>query len=301
VRSERDTTSSFDLFLDTICNTFGGIVFLAILLAIMIQNQSIVKSVDSDGEHASPEHVRNVMAQLVDLSAQYEQLQMSLSALPQSTSVVDDTELQLLVEKQSQLKAQLDASVKAETEASRLLVQTLESNAERRRENEKIPRQLDEAKKTLAKARSDYMSIAETKQQTLRLPKVRSSSMASVLMLVQNESLYLAKTPALFGQGFNSTQVTTTSTDNAGIQIHPIRSMGWDFAGPKAENEFHKIIRNAKSQSYSVTIAIWPDSYHRFSKLREIMINEGVLYQLWPQTTGETLTIFLGGGTSNVQ
>ncbi|MFG0262330.1 MAG: hypothetical protein ACF788_08060, partial [Novipirellula sp. JB048] len=191
MRSQRDTTSSFDLFLDTICNTFGGIVFLAILLAIMIQNQSIVKSVDNEGEYATAEQVRVAMAELEDASAQYDQLQMSLAALPPTPSVVDDSELQALSEIQDQLKAQLEASLKAETEASRMLAQTLESNAEQRTENERIPQQLDEATKQLNKAQADYASLAEAKQQTLRLPRVESSRMSSVLLLIQDGSLYL--------------------------------------------------------------------------------------------------------------
>ncbi len=39
-RRKRETPSSLELFLDTICNTFGGIVFLAILLSIIVQNRT---------------------------------------------------------------------------------------------------------------------------------------------------------------------------------------------------------------------------------------------------------------------
>ncbi|TWU26774.1 hypothetical protein Pla52o_06290 [Novipirellula galeiformis] len=301
MRSQRDTTASFDLFLDTICNTFGGIVFLAILLAIMIQNQSIVKSENNEGEHASPEQVRIAMAELEDASAQYKQLQMSLAAFPQSTSIVDDSELQTLTYIQSQLKEQLDTSINAETNASRMLAQTLEKNAEQRTENERIPQQLDEATKQLNKAQADYASLAEAKQQTLRLPRVRSSNMTSVLLLVRDGSLYLAKMPALFDQGFNSTQVSTKTNADKGIQVHPIPGAGWDLASGVAEQEFRNLIQDAKSQAYSMTIAIWPESYDEFEKLREQMIQQGVPYQLWPQSDGETLIVFLGGGASSVQ
>ncbi len=33
--------SSFDLFLDTICNAFGGIMFIAILVSILLQMKGV--------------------------------------------------------------------------------------------------------------------------------------------------------------------------------------------------------------------------------------------------------------------
>ena len=36
-RQRTETNSSLDLLLDTICNTFGGIIFLAILVAVLLQ------------------------------------------------------------------------------------------------------------------------------------------------------------------------------------------------------------------------------------------------------------------------
>ncbi|MDR2757102.1 MAG: hypothetical protein LBC20_15505, partial [Planctomycetaceae bacterium] len=47
--------SSFELFLDTICNTFGGILFIAILIAIQIrQTEGII---EVPAESASPEKI----------------------------------------------------------------------------------------------------------------------------------------------------------------------------------------------------------------------------------------------------
>ncbi len=39
-RRRTGQASSLDLFLDTICNAFGGIMFLAILLSVLVQNRT---------------------------------------------------------------------------------------------------------------------------------------------------------------------------------------------------------------------------------------------------------------------
>ncbi|WP_372717177.1 hypothetical protein [Novipirellula sp.] len=301
MRNQRDETSSFDLFLDTICNTFGGIVFLAILLAVMIQNQSIVKTKEAIGEHATPEQVRQAMAQLEDLSAQWEQLKSSLAALPETASVIDDSEFKQLTTEQQELSASADEALQAETMASQSLAETLESNAVVRSQIESIPKEYDEAKKLLAEAQADYNSLAEAKQETLHVPRVRSSSLASILVLVQDGMIYLAKRPAIFGHGFNDSQVTTRGTVDSGVVIEPIDGSGWNLRAKNGENEFRNIVSEAKDQSYSITIAIWPNSYDQFTKLRDTMIGESVMYQLWPQSDGETLKIILTGGRSSVQ
>ncbi len=301
MRRAQDSTSSFDLFLDTICNTFGGIVFIAILLAVMVQSRSVLKTDDEDEHHATASQVRHAMDELEGMAAHHERLQLSLAAIAEVAPVVDDSEYLELVELRKQLSSLMDAAMQAATDASRTLAESLESNALQRRENEAVPKDLKEARKLLAKVRADYQSLVEAKQQTLRLPRVRTSQSASVLMLVQEGSIFLAKTPSLFGQGFNNRQVSTTTSSDSGILVKPISGTGWDLATAQAQNEFRKILQNAKDNGNSITIAIWPDSFDEFAQLRDAMINENTLYQLWPQSTGEVLKVFLGGGQASVQ
>ena len=52
MRRRRDQTDGLELFLDTICNTFGGIIFLAILVAILSQTQGMMNQDNPDADHA---------------------------------------------------------------------------------------------------------------------------------------------------------------------------------------------------------------------------------------------------------
>ncbi|MDR0328828.1 MAG: hypothetical protein LBI05_11080 [Planctomycetaceae bacterium] len=66
MKKRRSANSSLELFLDTICNVFGGILFIAILIAIQIQQtDGIVKPIES----SSPEKIAEMRQKLDQISA----------------------------------------------------------------------------------------------------------------------------------------------------------------------------------------------------------------------------------------
>jgi len=297
-----DATSSFDLFLDTICNTFGGIVFIAILLAVMVQNRALVVSEENAvGKPASAEQVRQAMASLAEVSTQQKLLAISLAAMPESYSTVDDTEFRQLREQQSELEEQIEAALEAEKQASATLAGLLEANAVQREENETVPQQLEELEELVAAAGAAYERSLDAKQQTLRVPRVRSSQSRSMLILVQDGSVFLAKKATLANQGFNTAQVSTNTRIDTGIDITPKSGTGYRLSGGDGLQEFMQLVREADSGGNSLTIAVWPDSFGQFAELRERMVQSGVFYQLWLQSPGEPLTVYMGSGSSSVQ
>lgn len=301
-RNSDDSASSFDLFLDTICNTFGGIVFLAILLAVMVQNRSVVQSKQSDAEQASPDEIREAMGQLTELTAKSARLQTTLAALPsKKPEEAEDSTLSDLAEALETIQLDATSTLESEAKKSQDLTAILEKNADQRIKNDAVLPALEATKKRLTKLESDYKALVQSQQQTLRLPRVQTSRAASVLVLVQGGQLYLAKSPSLYGKGFNSQQVSTRTLADTGIEIVPIPGTGWDIGNGDAIREFRSIIQKAVSQSNFITLVIWPDSFDQFAKLRTEMIDGGIVYQLWPKSTSEVLKIYLGGGKSRVQ
>ena len=88
---------------------------------------------------------------------------------------------------------------------------------------------------------------------------------------------------------------------DSGIQVRPKTGTGWNLTSPQSQTEINNILKNANSDSNSITVAIWPDSFGEFAQLREMMIAEKTLYQLWPQSAGEIFKVYIGGGQSSVQ
>lgn len=301
MKTRRTESSSFDLFLDTICNTFGGIVFLAILLAIMIQNRAIVKSPDSQDSRISAAEMRAMSLRLDQLSSEKESLQATLESLPEAKPNEVDPEYSKAIEAAKQREAELADLLDLQAKTGARLASQLEANEEQRKRNAQVPGLHEKQKDRLRQAAAEYAGVVEAKQQTLRLPRVRTSRAASILVLVQNNSMYLAKTPSLFATGFNSSHVTTKSAFGGGIQVDPKVGAGWDLTQPEGQVDFHDLVQQASRSGHIMTLAVWPDSYTTFSSLRDAMIERDVFYQLWPQSESDKLVVFLGGGTQRIQ
>jgi len=73
-RRQRVQTSSLDLFLDTICNAFGGIMFISILISILIQMRG-----DSSETNARQNAITEVTA--IDQQSKVKQLQHQVRIL----------------------------------------------------------------------------------------------------------------------------------------------------------------------------------------------------------------------------
>ena len=301
MKARRHESTSFDLFLDTICNTFGGIVFLAILLAIMIQNRQIVGTARDSVRETPADEVRALILERDKLSAEKQALLATLATIRGDAPGQQDAEY---FEKRKAVQQQeLEfADLLEEYTKIRSAIEILnESNRSAEDDLEKLPEKLEGAKESLRRAEAAYAGLVEAKSVSLRLPQVRTSQAASMLLLVTGTEMFLAKKPTLFGQGFESQHVTTRSLPGGGIEVNPKPGSGWDLSTAKGIAEFERIVREARVQGHILTLAVWPNSYGAFTGLKDQMVKQDVFYQLWPQSESEKLVVFFGSGVNRIQ
>jgi len=300
-RSEPDT-SSFDLFLDTICNTFGGVVFLAILLALMIQTRAVVKSDDTTADQRpTPDEIRDSIHRLDQLASQHATLAAALENTPLQARSSDDSRLIELLQMVSQSEAELSELTQTNAASSKVLGETTASNVELDAENKQIPAAVAAAQEQVKEGENRYVSAAQAKQESLRLPKTRESNAASYLILFQSDRIYLARRPSFVGDSFNAAHVKTNKLPSGGVEVIPIASAGWDVGSNGGNSEIMDLIKDAAQGRNIMTIAIWPDCFDQFDSLRETLINQNVPYQLWLQDDGGNLVVFFGSGSSRIQ
>lgn len=301
-RESATSSDSFDLFLDTICNTFGGVVFLAILLAIMIQSRSVVETFDTDhNSPPSPDELRQSITQLDSLTARQQTLQTALEALPPPSTVSSDAEIVALISDNESMQTEISQSIQTQARLSRELTKQLESNAIGQSKLDEVPKELDETRRRLTARQEALSALAKQKQTTLRLPRVSQSSAGSMILMMKNRELYLAIRPAMFGHGTNSDQVRETSVGLNGFRIDPIAGAGWSLTDPEGRKEFIDLLNEAKRKGLVFKIAVWPECYQDFEQLRETMVVENVYYSLWPQASDEALVLYTGSGATSVQ
>lgn len=290
--------TSYDLFLDTICNTFGGVVFLAILLAILIQTRAIVKDPDQDrAETPSPAEVRELMARLDAVNAEYDAVTAALQSLPPAPDSNANQQYKRLARERESLEAQLEATMREQSRQAKSLAAQLVKNAKLAEQNAEIPEELRKAQARVGEKDESLKEVVSKRQTTLRLPREKASSASSLLVLLQSSRFYLAMTPSSSARTFNDQHVKTEPTVGGGVMVQPRGGRGWAIT----DQQVVETIKSARTRGQVVTIAVWPNSYAEFAILKQAMIENQVSYQLWPQRQDEQLTVYFGGGQSRVQ
>ncbi|HBJ36005.1 MAG TPA: hypothetical protein DDZ51_14905 [Planctomycetaceae bacterium] len=295
-------SSSFDLFLDTVCNAFGGIVFLAILLALLIQTRQVVKSDDPTPQQpTSADEMRKLVSQLDDLTAKHATLAVTLDEIPDPVSESLGGEFEVLTNQIDEIEQQLKELSRENTRAVGKLSEQIKANETQKSNAISSSETLAQAKQKLIEMETQYVQAVQSKQQTLTLPRTRDSNAASILVLLDGGMVYLAHEPALYDVGFNTDHVTTRDLSNGQIEIRPVPGAGWRIDEPNGMSKVRSLISKTSRSGNIITLAIWPSDYGSFTEIREEMIRSGVPYQLWVQDENEVLSVSLGSGAARIQ
>lgn len=291
--------SSFDLFLDTICNTFGGIVFLAILLALTIQTRSVIPSPQSaDEQPVTEEEIRQLVAQLDSATNSHFLMAETLRQTPDvGVASADRGYRELVVELDKKNDALADRT-KQNAEITRQLAEMYAENTSLDTQNAQLREDLAEMQQEISQLESDFVSATEAKQEVLRLPRVGTSHGATFIVLLKGSRAYLAYRPI---GGFHSDHVNTRERLGGAIEISPKSGAGWDLDSPQGFQQLVQLIAEVSGRNAIMTLAVWPDTYEKFSPVKDQLIEQSIPYQIWLEGDDPFLTVFRGSAAATVQ
>lgn len=253
-RRRRHQPDSLELLLDTMCNTFGGIIMIALLIALL--------SRDSEADAKGIQSFRKQLEQTQQQTAEAERLQKRIleSADTNVVSAVallkEREELQRAIEADRQLAASnaaLQASISATNDAGeleRLLGQKQTQEKEERAIQEQIQRE------------------TSSRQRQLRMPRERVTGKKTFYVIVRHGKFY----PVYFmreGQRERNRQSIHWETTVDGDSATPQPAAGID-AGPLA-----RILNEVPAQMYLIHFLVYDDSFPAFLAARQIPLARG--------------------------
>jgi len=300
-RRKRGGESSLELLLDTICNTFGGILFVAILIVVMLRLTSKTKA---DSETPLPTEVEQL-----ELERQYEELKGTLDALSKAMAaasemnqVVDPNTSQLLAEYRTRQQ------IRHELMAERL--ETLESVAELTQATDKGNRDYQEnteKKQDLERQQEDLQSelkeAVAKRTQKVDYSQLRPSDKQEVGIVLRYGRLYVWHRYGRGGtrEGLNTDEFVVLEDTDGQVRSTPNPAAGTaiDETDQSAREVTARL--SAFDPSYKVfAVIIWPDSFDQFRQVKEAMLQLGFNYRLMPMELGEKV-YDRGGQSSGVQ
>jgi hypothetical protein len=299
-RRRRLQTSSLDLFLDTICNAFGGIMFISILISILIQMRG-----NPSDTPASKDGVTE--SEALDKQEKVERLQQQIRVL---TETVSDRERLLFNEESAESNALLARKEKLveDLEKAQLAEQSLlGTTASKGIAIQKAQQDLQELEKRLKDARlavsersKELEESLDAVETTTTLPKVSNTLKGNLMFAMRYGKLFLiTDTEGDGDHGVNSKHASALDL-GIGVQIRLKQAAGWDLDSAQDFSEFKRVLDNHLNSSTFISVAVFSDSHSKFTQLKAKLIEMQYDYDLLPLDNPDTLMI-VKGGTATVQ
>jgi len=299
-RRKRSEGSSLDLFLDTICNAFGGIMFISILISILIQMRGNEPDNPGRDKGLSEAEAIQKQTQLSELQSKSEILAQSIAERERLLFNEDTAEVSELQAKRDAIRKQLEDMQKVQQS---LLGESAKKDQEFQKTEEELKnfeQRLQDARVAVSERSKELDDALDATETSTTLPKVISTLKGNLLFGIRYGKVYLVSdVQGGNANGVNTKHVNAVSTP-LGIRVTLRQDAGWTLATADAKAELQKLMNNHPPAATFFSIAVWPDSFEEFLKWKEILIQEGYDYDLNPIDNLESLTV-VSGSSATVQ
>jgi hypothetical protein len=289
---KRGTTLEFDsleLLLDTICNTFGGVLFMAILVIILVQRTG--ESIDRNSVAGTEAQVSSTLrskleqrkAELQSLQRAFQEYRTTLSGLATDKSAEQARQVLNLREEVGELTSRRVESVQR-------VVGLNEASTKLERQRQSTATDLELIRKE-ARSLTDTLERERTnRNRTVNLPMLRSTSKREFPLILRFGHLYfpfIAET-GLAKRKSNLDDFVILDDQGPVIRVSPKPYAGLVVTDrDELLDALRRRINSLDKDSVYLAIGVWEDSFEQFQQLKEVVVKLGFEYRLVPIAGGE--------------
>jgi hypothetical protein len=305
-RQADDSGGSLELLLDTICNTFGAIIFLALLMTVLLSSTTRTASRDTAGTRpaVSAADLTRLRAKVSSLEGEVGEVRQMLEDYRSSVARGTAPESVALVDELNRLRTEANAS---EVSQARLLMEAAEAQAAAARANAaqqaaRAGRDRAAAAADQAAARLDAVRQLQSRLQTTQLhvkakssgqtvqatgvaPQERVTFKQEFGVLIRYGRMYLTHVHASGERQVNHEDfivVPGLVEDHA----HARPAGGVPLAAPEAAATLEVRLAGYPAAEWYPCIVVHPDSFEEFQVAKGWLVSKGYEYRLIPTSTG---------------
>ncbi|GEM_PF-487733 len=289
------TDDSLELLLDTICNTFGAVIFISMLASILAQNSSPDSASPQETEAAVQEtYLRQ--RELSDLRRRQQTLESQLAQqeeLIKRFSSEESVSLAIQIHQDSQSQARMSAQKMDTTDT------IVRSERERLQLEQAMQEQLarlKEAQQQQAEAANDLRDLESDSGHTAEVRRVHETTKTGFTFALDNGRLYSIhtsedKNPNDMNLMLNRDDCEVL--DLAGVTtIRPLKTAGLPIRGNASAQKDAKSKLAVVGKQFVVRLFVAKDSFGEFLPVKEAMTELGLEYAL-EIMPGEDVELFL--------
>lgn len=281
---------SLELLLDTICNAFGGILFLTILLTMLLRLSHPKRE-----QPAVPESARQEMD---DLGSQLEIALSELESLERSLAVQAETRARFVdadleeryraLERQRQTQHDLERSV---LEANRATAREQQQIDETAAKAEALDHKLEQTKTSVNAAEKKLDAERQKRTQSVVPPHTRTSRKHELGFVVRYGRVYLERRWDHFHLTSepNLDDFAVLGEADGFLCITPKPYKGLPIEDSAAfVSQFQSLLSTYHANEWHICLSVWEDSFEKFLVIKKILLARGYEVRLLALAAGES-------------
>lgn len=295
-KSSGPDESNLELLLDTICNTFGVVLFISMLVVIRV-NASQAEVESQPPEVESELELIERQQELEKAKARMQQLR---EALAQQKSVAD----RFTSTESRQLASAVQSSAKTLAVQLEQKEDTLSRIVSDQQDVNRIASELDDQKETLEQLRQQSAAIqsklereVKSRSRTSRVPELRQSQRQPVPLFLQAGRLCRYYKPGRFLSPNAQEVARTVDPSTQVVFVDPVPGAGLQISPDPPNIDAIKASLNGFSpDEHVLQVFFWPDSFAHCQVLRDAMVDLGFRHSLIPMPENERVSVGKGSG-----
>ena len=292
---------SLELLLDTICNTFGGVLFIAILVVILLQVTG--QSSAQPASAPTPDELESLVAKLQEVSAQVSSLEQTQDSQRRLTDQFAPEELRVLLAERNELQASV-RTLSSQRDESLAKNSSLRAKIDRSKQDLNTTKQeLEKVQAEQARLKARLAADRQARIQTIRTPIVHQSRKQEIALILRYGRMYIWHRYSDSGVrlGLNTDEFAVVAEEKGNLVTRPKPTAGIPLdPSPETRQRILRSLRRFPPGTSTIAVAVRPDTFAQFQHLRDALIAGGYDYRLMPMTEKGPL-MDRGGSGGRVQ
>lgn len=274
---------SLELLLDTICNTFGAVIFISILLSLLVRESGVREGVASLPEEVSAviaarnQEIAQAKARQVALELQLAQQEDVLDRFASAESKGLANEILAAADNQVQLLEQKTDVVDGMTQAES---QALTMEATMKQQARKLQQTQQQHKALL----QEMQQATTLSSRTARIPRIRRTEKFGLAYMLHEGRLYRATTPngeidetdCVRTEAGGMTRIAPRANSGMAVPEESIAAQGHAVERHKLQAKFERI---DKARQF-VRLFVSRNSFAQFIAVKDALIEQGLEYEV---------------------
>jgi hypothetical protein len=274
---------SLELLLDTICNTFGAVIFISILLSLLVRESGVREGIASLPEEVSAviaarnQEIAQAKARQVALELQLAQQQDVLDRFASAESKGLANEILAATDNQVQLLEQKTDVVDGMTQDES---QSLTMEATMKQQAQKLQQTQQQHKALL----QEMQQATTLSSRTARIPRIRRTEKFGLAYMLHEGRLYRATTPngeidetdCVRTEAGGMTRIAPRANSGMAVPEESIAAQGHAVERHKLQARFERI---DKARQF-VRLFVSRDSFAQFITVKDALIEQGLEYEV---------------------